>query len=157
MDKSIMNITITNATLDDVDTLFRWGEENEELWSHQKTRWYPKESLRKRIKSPKNTILLVARVDGKLAGVCMVEIIRDWTYCSGLYIDTPFRRRGIGRLLMTEAIAQLKKKRMDGLDLLVEVDNDTALAFYNTHGFTKGHTFHWMYKSIMKEKGTRYD
>lgn len=142
-------IQITHATLEDVDTLFRWGEENEELWSHQKTRWYPKDSLRKRIKSPKNTILLVARVDGRLAGVCMVEIIRDWAYCSGFYIDKPFRRHGIGRLLMAEAIARLKKKGMDGLDLLVETDNTEAYAFYDDHGFTKGHTFHWMYKRII--------
>lgn len=149
MGKVSMNINITSATLDDVETLYRWGEENKELWSHQKTRWYPKTSLRKRIKSPKNTLLLVARVDGVLAGVCMVEVIRDWAYCSGFYIDAPFRRRGIGRLLMAETIERLRKKGMDGLDLLVATDNTEAFTFYDVHGFTKGHTFHWMYKPII--------
>lgn len=28
-------IEITNATLADVGTLFRWGEENKYLWTHE--------------------------------------------------------------------------------------------------------------------------
>ena len=149
MDKNyiIMNsIVIEKPTLDDVDTMFIWGEATPYLWATEETKWYPKDSIVRWITDPKDDALLVARVNGKLAGMCMTNVLRDWALCTGLYVDEPYRKKGVGKKLIEEATYQLQKKGIPGMDLVVEVDNPNAVAFYKSCGFVQGYMFHWMYK-----------
>src|SRR4030042_1453632 len=124
------DIIITKPTLDDVDTVFRWGEENRELWGDPETKWYSREILKEWIEHPREDILLGARVDGKLAGMCFNNTMKNWAYCSGLYVDKPFRKMGTARKLVDETIIRLKKISVEALVFLVEDKNTEGMKFY---------------------------
>lgn len=52
-----------------------------------------------------------------------------------LYVSMDFQRRGIGALLLDEAVATAKNKGVDGLWLSVWEDADWATNFYEKYGF----------------------
>lgn len=84
--------------------------------------------------------LLMARVNGELAGCCALRPLDSVDYANAcemkrLYVRTSFRRLGLGRLL-AEAI--LDKARQAGYDcLLLDTlsDMETARALYQDLGF----------------------
>ena len=53
-----------------------------------------------------------------------------------LYVSTDIQRRGIGALLLDEAVTTAKNKGVDGLWLSVWEDADWATSFYEKYGFT---------------------
>ncbi len=137
---------------EDVETLFLWGEENHFLWAHPKTKWFTKKTLARWVTDPRDDILLVVRSEGVLAGMCFIEMMRDWAYCSGLYVDNDYRKQGVGKMLIEEAKSRLQAKGIEGLDLVVDQENVDAQKFYESCGFTRGFTMQWMYKAFDKEE-----
>ena len=53
-----------------------------------------------------------------------------------LYVSMDFQRRGVGVLLMDQAVATAKRKGVDGLWLSVWEAADWATSFYQKYGFT---------------------
>jgi diamine N-acetyltransferase len=53
-----------------------------------------------------------------------------------LYVSTDFQRRGIGALLLDEAVTTAKNRGVDGVWLSVWEDADWATSFYDKYGFT---------------------
>lgn len=145
MDEKIL---ITVPAVEDADTLFKWGEENYELWGDAESKWYPKEALIKWINNPRDDVLLVARVDGKLVGMCMSYNLDSWAYCAGLYVDTQFRKQGIARKLVDSAIEILKSKGIDAIVFLVDEKNTEGMKFYKKINCKEGFKFVWMYKML---------
>lgn len=143
-----MNLNFSSPTITDIDTLYRWGENNWELWGDDKYKWYSKESLHRWITDPKEDVLLVAKDGSKLIGMCMMLHLRDWAFCAGLFVDKKYRRKGIGKKLVDEAGKRLKQKGVDNVILLVDVKNKEAEKFYTREGFYKGFQFHMMTKEL---------
>jgi GNAT superfamily N-acetyltransferase len=146
-----MKVTIDKPTYDDVETLWKWGEENWELWGDEKGRWFSKDSLRKWLDDPEDDVLLVAREGGKLIGMSMTVTIRNWGYCAGLYVDEKYRGQGVGKKLMLETRNQLSILGVGTLILLVDVKNKRATKFYLREGFRQGFGFYMMIADL-KEK-----
>jgi len=144
-------IVIDKPNLEDVVTLWKWGEENWELWGDEETKWFSKKSLTEWITNPREDILLVARVDGKLAGLCFNYNLRSWAYCAGLYVDKPHRSKGIAKRLVDETIKILRKNRIEEIVFLVDFKNNDGMKFYKKIKCQEGHHFVWMYKKTLKE------
>ena len=53
-----------------------------------------------------------------------------------LYVSTDFQRRGIGALLMDQAVTTARNRGVDGIWLSVWKDADWARNFYEKYGFT---------------------
>lgn len=135
----------------DIVPLWRWGEENRELWSDLKTKWYPKSTLKDWIQNPRDDILLVAKnAKSQPIGMCMVYALRGWGYCSGLFVDKANRGKGIGTSLMNEAMRQLVKHRIYHFSFMVDSRNAKALKLYKRLGFKRGFDSICMYKSLRK-------
>jgi ribosomal protein S18 acetylase RimI-like enzyme len=89
--------------------------------------------------------LLVAQVDGELAGLVCVMIReppdvplfvpRRYAVVDNLVVTTPLRRRGIGRALMDRAQQWAAEQGADSVELTVWAFNEEALAFYRGLGF----------------------
>lgn len=73
-------------------------------------------------------ILLVADVAGAVVGCLSVS---KQGFMHGIYVDSPVREHGIGKLLMDEA----KVRFPDGLELTVFEPNTGAYRFYEREGF----------------------
>ena len=86
--------------------------------------------------------LLVARVDGDLAGFASVSIERgtlelDATRgtLSNLYVEPGFRDQGVGSALLEAAESTLAEKGADVVVLEVMAANEDARRFYRRHGY----------------------
>ncbi len=143
-----MKITIGTPKISDVPTMVAWGKSNHELWASDRESWYPKKTIEGWIKDPQRDIILVAK-DGKtLVGMCLVHGMRDWSYCSSLFVSKDYRGQGIGKALLAQAVRLLKKRGYGMIAVLAEADNKEAQEFYTHEGFKKGFVFQWMDKRI---------
>ncbi len=142
------SIIITPPTITDVPLMRKWGKETPELWGAKTTDFYSEKGLTDWVERPGRDVALVARVGGKLAGMILTYALREWSYCSVLFVDKPYRRMGIGEKLVGETIKQLKKLDLDTIELVVKDDNVSARQFYEKLGFRKGFRFVWMRKPL---------
>lgn len=85
---------------------------------------------------------LVARVDGAIAGFCTMHPIRNESApglageISAFYVLPEFWRRGIGRRLGEQILAQAHTRGFAEVFLWVLEANDRAQRFYRSLGFT---------------------
>ena len=142
------NVTITPVRIEDVDTLFRWGEENWELWGDEKNKWFSKASLKKWIQHPGDDVLLVARDNGRLIGMCMMSVLHDWAFCTGFFVEKDYREQGLGKRLLAQATRKLKAKEVQSIILLVDIKNESGIRFYEREKFYKGFQLFMMTKEL---------
>lgn len=142
------NIKIVVPKESDVDVMVAWGKANREIQATDDDQWYAPETLRNWIRDPQDDIILVAKIGDKLVGMCLVHMLRDFAYCSVLFVDKPYRGKGIGRALLDRVVNDLTKKGIPGFGLLVEEGNKDSHTFYEKMGFKKGHMFRWMDKRL---------
>lgn len=137
---------IDTPTDADVPTLVSWGRSAPELWASDDDGWHSEKSLREWIRKVRDDVLLVARIDGKLGGMCFVHHMGDWAYCTTLFVDEQYRTIGIGSKLLDEAHKRMKAEGINYFALLVKENNTLAQEFYKKRNFQQGFRFVWMYK-----------
>lgn len=101
-----------------------------------------KAGLEQIISNPLVGEILVMKVDGKVAG--MVSLLYSISTALGgkvailedMVIDKDFRRKGLGKELLQEAIAFAQKRGCLRLTLLTDYDNEAAIRFYQSAGFS---------------------
>ncbi|MEJ2211059.1 MAG: GNAT family N-acetyltransferase [Anaerolineae bacterium] len=59
----------------------------------------------------------------------------DWAEITELYVRREARRQGVGRALMQAAIEYARRQGCAEIHLLVDPENESALAFYRATGF----------------------
>ncbi|HCM37963.1 MAG: hypothetical protein UV61_C0006G0115 [Candidatus Gottesmanbacteria bacterium GW2011_GWB1_43_11] len=142
------NITVSFAQAADVDTMIDWFKTGRELWANEKGEWYSRKALTEWISHSENDILLVAKVNRELAGMCLTHAFYEWAYCEILFVKKEYRRQGIGKLFLEKTVKLLKAKNITLLALQPKVNNKTAQIFYKECGFKAGFHFVWMEKHI---------
>ncbi len=93
--------------------------------------------------------IYLAYVDGKIAGRVMLR--RNWNrfaYIEDIVVDVHYRRQGIGRKLMENAIAWAKRNSLPGIMLETQNNNTAACKFYESLGFTLGGFDSYLYRGI---------
>ena len=88
-----------------------------------------------------NSIALVAKVDSDVAGfiISQIEIENNtlFGHIITLNVATPYRRNGIGTLMLKEVEKILKEKDVNECHLEVREDNLVALKLYLKSGYEK--------------------
>ena len=83
---------------------------------------------------------LVAELNGQTVGFASLRLVpylgeeAPYAEISELYVLEGYRRRGIGRALMTELEAQARASGATCLNVLTGADNEPALALYRSMG-----------------------
>ena len=144
------NITITHPTKNDIDTMFLWGTTHRELWSGEIDGWYRKKTFVAWAQADPES-MFVAKDGETLVGMCLVEFLHGWVYCSDLYVDDPYRGKGIGKMLLDEVQTAAAKRGIEFVDLVVEENNEEAKSFYKKIGFHEGFHFIWMSRKKKNE------
>ncbi len=80
--------------------------------------------------------------------MCITNVIRDWAFCFGLFVETIYRNRGIGKKLLAKTVEQLKNQGVENLILLVDKKNNQARHFYLRENFYQGYEFYLMTKNL---------
>jgi PhnO protein len=109
--------------------------------------WYS--TLRKMIASPEWTFL-IAEDDGKKVGL-LVLLVLPSLYWGGNYgaiteliVTESYQGKGIGKMLVEEAKRIARSQGCEQLDVSVEVQNESAIGFYEKLGFEKKHADYMM-------------
>jgi ribosomal protein S18 acetylase RimI-like enzyme len=111
-------------------------------------RWFPPSYMKKWIQNPRDDVLLVARIDGKLAGMCLTYVVHNWALISELFVAAEFRGQGVGKALVNDTCKRLKKQKIRIAELFVNVNNNEALKFYKKMQFTGRNQFYALSKHI---------
>jgi len=74
---------------------------------------------------------------GNLIGYLIAMPDRDRIHLANLVIDHPYRRRGLGRMLMQKLYETARLRRWQCITLEVRSSNEAAIAFYEAEGFTQ--------------------
>ena len=85
----------------------------------------------------KDTILKVAVLNNQIIGYVCVRTILDITHILNLVVLPDFRRRGIGSMLLRDALNELKRLKPDINLITLEVreSNTAAIKLYEKFGF----------------------
>ena len=100
------------------------------------------------IANPDQTVYF-AYADGQLAGQIVLK--KHWNayaWINDFAVDVEFRRQGIGRALMQQAVDWAKKKRLPGIMLETQNVNVPACRFYERFGFTLRGFDTYLYKGL---------
>ncbi len=87
------------------------------------------------------TLVLVAVNDGIVIGMATVQTLVSTAegsrvgFVEDVIVDRKHRRTGIGTLLLQEIVDWSRKMHLKRLQLLVDLDNQPALAFYSSQGW----------------------
>jgi ribosomal protein S18 acetylase RimI-like enzyme len=143
-----MHITITKPRLSDAPIMVKWGRESTALKDCSTDVWYPLKVIRTWIARPQKDIILVARDGGKPVGMFLAHDMRDWMYCSTLYVVKAYRSKKIGSMLLAKVVDIAKKRNYIEVALMVNKNNGDAKRFYLKNKFHKGYLFRWMGKKL---------
>lgn len=93
-----------------------------------------------------DTHIFVCEAESQVVGAVIVSIRRrkedrwnkpiETAYIEDLIVSAQARRMGVGKHLMTEAIAWARAKGVDSIELHVWQSNSGAIRFYESLGFT---------------------
>ncbi|MEE9552718.1 MAG: GNAT family N-acetyltransferase [candidate division Zixibacteria bacterium] len=98
--------------------------------------------------------LAVADDKGEIIGFCYSYIslkpkyfkLEKFGFIGDLFVKDDCRRKGIGRLLVDDALSFFKKRKIKQIELLVAQKNINTIKFWESIGF--GHLLTWMFKRI---------
>lgn len=93
--------------------------------------------------------IFFAYVDGELAG--QIVLFKNWNgyaYIDDIAVDASFRRQGVGRALIQQAITWAKETRLPSLMLETQNINVAACRFYQRCGFTLGGYDRYLYQGL---------
>ena len=101
-----------------------------------------------------NYPLIVAEIDGKVAGYCSLspyrpkKAYRQTTEIS-IYLNSSFRGHGIGKQLMTEIIKQAKQLNFHAIIAIITGGNEVSVKLHERFGF--------QFMGYLKEVGFKFD
>ena len=83
-------------------------------------------------------LFLVAETPARLAGYIITCIESGKAELTSLAVAPAFRRRGVGKLLLTQTRSRLERRDIGAWWLMVRTTNESAIGFYRKFGFVLG-------------------
>jgi ribosomal-protein-alanine N-acetyltransferase len=90
----------------------------------------------------------------RLAGFVLVRVVADEAEILTIAVRRGFRRRGLGRMLMEEALRRLHRAGASACFLEVDRGNAPAVALYRSLGYAVAGERRNYYRSAASEDGT---
>jgi len=97
---------------------------------------WTEESYREALNWP-GTVAFVSEEEGKISGFILGRQVADEGEILNLAVTAAYRRRGEGGALLTAALGGFRSRGVSRVFLEVRESNETAMAFYERHGFSK--------------------
>ena len=110
--------------------------------------------LEEAVADERRGFLLMARDDGKTAGVAYVTTILSAEHCGlagwleELYVVPDYRCRGVGTALVTAAMNRARQMGMVAMDLEVVAGHERVMSLYQRFGFQRLDRSRWIRKLL---------
>jgi len=78
---------------------------------------------------------VVAENKNEIVGFCLTAHQGEWGYTITMDVLAPYRRQGVGTMLLTEAERRLVTHGVRQIGLETETGNESAVAFWKKHGY----------------------
>lgn len=131
---------------EDVEEIYNMGKDTPEFAVSDSSSFWERDELESWIKGCVDDVLLVAEIDGKIAGFILTKYHKLTK--TGGFIDTlvkeEYRRRGIGEALVNEAKTKLLDKGATYLYATIQATNSVSKNLFKSAGFSKGYNMTWM-------------
>jgi ribosomal protein S18 acetylase RimI-like enzyme len=95
---------------------------------------YSRRELRNYLRFP-GADCVIAEANSKIIGFCLTAHENDWGYIITMDVLSEFRRHGVGTALLLETERRLAAGGVRELALETATDNETAIAFWQKHGY----------------------
>ena len=95
------------------------------------------EALQKELTESAYGSYYVAVDDNKVIGYASLWHICDEAHVMKIAVAEPYRRRGVGSLLLRMLLERAKEKKVFGVTLEVRCGNIAAITMYEKHGFVR--------------------
>ncbi len=140
-----MKTIIRKATKKDLPKIQEWQNElqkaRQKLWKKSRAFHERTKSISLITKLGAGEVVLVAEVDGELAGFVFGEIFKrpghtlsKMGYISELFISKNFRNQGISTQLIKSLVREFKNKKCDHSITHTDWENEAAQALYKSLG-----------------------
>jgi ribosomal protein S18 acetylase RimI-like enzyme len=153
--------TIRQMEIDDISAVYHLGEKlftSEELPILYRT-WDPYEVTDYFSSDP--DYCLVAEVDDKVVGFILANTIekeatawKRYGYLSWIGVDEAFQRTGLGLRLYRELEERFQKEGVRMIIADTETENEEAIAFFKTIGFSPARRHVWLAKTLRRSANT---
>jgi streptothricin acetyltransferase len=111
---------------------------------------YPQDDVdHQKYMSSEGRAIFLAYVDGEPAG--RIRLRENWNRLAcieDIAVDVRFRKQGVGRALMQQAIAWAQARRLTGIMLETQNNNVAACCFYRSCGFVLGGFDRLLYRGV---------
>ena len=128
-----MKLSLRTYTLEDFETLYEIDQE-----CYEPALAYSKREFGNYLRFP-GAECVIAEENGNTAGFCLTAHQRARGTIITIDVLEKFRRRGVGTALLAEAERKLAAHGVKEIGLETATDNESAIAFWQTHGYrTRG-------------------
>ena len=124
-----MRLTLRTYTPEDFETLYEIDQA-----CYEPAIAYSKREFRNYLRFP-GAECVIAEENGKLAGFCLTAHQQARGYIITIDVLEKFRRRGVGTALLAEVERRLAAHGVEEIGLETATDNDSAIAFWQRHGY----------------------
>jgi ribosomal protein S18 acetylase RimI-like enzyme len=98
--------------------------------------------------NPHKTVYL-AYADGQIAGqIILHKYWNNYAYIEDIAVDVKFRRQGIGRRLISQAVSWAEERKLPGIMLETQDNNTAGCRLYESSGFKLGGFDRYLYKGL---------
>lgn len=136
-----MSITITRATLDDIDAVAPLYDAYRRFYHQPPDPELARSFLSGRLQHDESVVFLARHADGRAAGFTQlfpmfssVRAMRVWVL-NDLYVDAAARRQGVGEALLAAARDFARDDGAIRLELETMPDNHAAQSLYRAQGW----------------------
>ncbi len=85
----------------------------------------------------RRSVCRVARAGGRLVGYAVAWLLKTEMHIGNIAVAEPFRRKGIGSILLEDLIGTARDNRVKRITLEVRATNTRAIALYEKFGFER--------------------
>lgn len=145
-------IKIRQATVLDVETLSKLGQNVPEFSVSDETIGFWPDEILQSIVVSNDAILLVAEDASGLKGFIIANCNKAFkkVVIENIYVSPTARNLGIGKQLLSQLLDLVEKNGYEYVSTLIPSEAHEASKLYTDSGFAKGEIFQWLDKSLSR-------
>jgi ribosomal protein S18 acetylase RimI-like enzyme len=143
VDGAFRDMEISELPIKDVETIKPLWELLNKTHHDNSTHWqsyFEEFTFAERIeyiKKKDRAAIFVARSNTDLAGYCIVSIKGNVGEIDSIYIESRYRRSGVGKRLVQSAEKWFQRNEISEIKVAIVEGNDSVFPFYEQFGFKK--------------------